>query len=146
MRLADVAEDIEAHGDGAAIVRGFDADELAARIGVIRVGAVEGNPATSGLAMGDQWLEQVVAGYRAADGHDARCDGCQDGEGDRRVQAGLVEGLALAFFLLLPTLAVATDIRAYVPGQRRAMNLAAAGRSAPQLDIRARYGHSAQSG
>ena len=55
------AEDVEAHRDGAAGVRGFDADELAAWIGVVRVGAVEGDRAAIGLAVGGERLEQVVA-------------------------------------------------------------------------------------
>jgi hypothetical protein len=42
-----------------------------------------GGTAASGLAVGGERLEQVVAGYRATGGHDARGDGCQDGESDR---------------------------------------------------------------
>ena len=100
-----MAEDIEARGGGAAGVRGFDADKLAARIGVVRVRAVEGNRAASGPAAGGERLtNRWWPGIAPPGGHDARGDGCQDGEGDRLAQAGLVEGLAPA---MLPTLAAA---------------------------------------
>ena len=88
VRLVAGAEDVEAHGGGAAVVRGFDTDELAAGIGVIRVGAAPPTattPAVTGIR-----TVRVIALYRPVS----------------------LKGLRLSSSSMLPTLAAVTDIRA----------------------------------